>query len=228
MKITCILTSFNRPSWVRQAIASVAEQTHKDYELLVMDESTTFDIQKTLEEFRLPSVRVFHHDISPKERASVNRLSANINEGLRAATGDLICYLADDDFYFPGWFSAASAFFKTNLSISAAFGKLRYTRSRDREYPKDGKVIVFETPIEDPFCRLDHNQIIHRRFSPPILWPEEPGTIGGPDAYYMRLVGKKYPFHPIAEWAAVKRMHDKNLQNAVQLYRAGKMDGSRE
>ena len=228
MKITCILTSFNRPSWVRQAIASVAEQTHKDYELLVMDESTTFDVHKAVEEFRLPSVRVFHFDVDPKERAKVNRLSVNINEGLRVAAGDLVCYLADDDFYFPGWFAAASGFFETHPAISAAFGKLTYTRSKDREYPKDGKVVFFKDIISDPYCRLDHNQIIHRRFSPPILWPEEPSTISAPDGLFMRRVGKTHPFHPVDAWSSVKRMHDKNLQRAVHVYRSGAMDGTRE
>lgn len=228
VKVTCILTSFNRPTWVRQALGSVAAQTHLNYELIVVDESDAFDVHEAVSEFAFPSVKVIHFDIRPEERKGVNRLSRNVNEGLKAASGDLICYLADDDFYFPGWFAAASGYFERNPGMSAAFGKLIYTRSRGPEYPTSGQRRFFEGPVADPFCRLDHNQIVHRRFKPPIPWPEDAAMIGGPDAYFMKKVAERHLFHPIFAWAAVKRLHGKNLQQAVDVYRAGKMGGIRE
>ena len=228
MKVSCILASYNRPNWVRQAIGSVAAQTHKDYQLIVIDDSTIFKVSDAVKEFPLTEVKVVHFDVKTEDRRKKNRLSININHGLKLATGGLVCYLGDDDYYYPDWFRSASDFFESAPSIHAGFGKLRYTRSREREYPKEGEIRFFETPLKDPYCRLDHNQIIHRRFTPPVPWDEALHTVSAPDGLFMRAVGAKYPFHPIHAFAAVKRLHDKNLQQAVPEYRAGKLEGPRE
>lgn len=229
MRITCILASFNRPTWIQHSLASVAAQTHKDYELVIIDESDSFDVHSVVRRFGFPKVHVVHHDVTPEERAKINRLSVNINEGLRMATGALICYLADDDFYYPGWFEAASRFFEVNPQVGAGFGKLTYSNSRDLVYPKDSKVLFPDGIIGDPFCRLDHNQIAHRRLQPPIEWPTDRSTLTAPDGLFMREVGKRYPFHPIHAFAAVKRAyHGKNLQQSVDVYNAGHMSGPRE
>jgi hypothetical protein len=52
--------------------------------------------------------------------------------------------------------------------------------------------------------------------------------VSAPDGIFMRAVGARHPFHPISAFAAVKRMHGKNLQQAVPQYLAGKMKGARE
>jgi spore maturation protein CgeD len=228
MKVSCILTSYNRPRLVQQALASVAEQTHRDFELIVVDESTVFDIAKVMPSFSFPEVHLLRQKVDPQERARQNRLSININAGLRVTKGDLLCFLADDDFYYPGWFAAAVQFFSGHPGIHAGFGKLRYTSSQERVYPKNGEVRFFDGPVADPYCRLDHNQIIHRRITPPILWPEEIVHLTGPDGIYARGVAKHWPFHPIDSFAAVKRMHSKNLQQNADKYRAGKLEDLRE
>jgi spore maturation protein CgeD len=228
MKITCILASYNRPNWVRQAIRSVVQQTHKDYQLIVVDDSTIFDISEAVGDFQPSEVEVIHFDVSSEERRKGNRLSININAGLARANGQLVCYLGDDDFYYPNWFENASRFFKAHPSVHAAFGKLRYTRSRNMEYPKTGEIRFFGAPIRDPYCRLDHNQIMHRPLSPPIPWNEGLQSVSAPDGIFMRAVGARHIFHPIHVCAAVKRMHDKNLQQSVPAYRAGKLEGPRE
>lgn len=228
MKITCILASFNRPTWIQHSLSSVFLQTYKDYELIVIDESDAFDIHSVVGKFVFSEVKVVHHDVTPEERARVNRLSVNVNEGLRMATGDLICYLADDDFYYPNWFSDASCFFKAHPGVHAGFGKLRYTGSRGMEYPKAGEIRFFSSPIRDPYCRLDHNQIIHRKLVPPIAWNEELHSVSAPDGVFMRAVGARHQFYPIDAFAAVKRMHGKNLQHSVPQYLGGKLKGTRE
>lgn len=229
MKVTCILTSFNRPVWIQHSLSSIMFQTYRNYELIVIDESEVFDVRPVVEKFKFPNCQVVHFDVYPEERAKVNRLSVNINEGLRRATGDLICYLADDDFFYPGWFAAAVAFFAKHPNVGAGFGKLAYTDSRDWVYPPNPKVLFHGGVIGDPFCRLDHNQIMHRPLRPPIEWPTKKETLTAPDGLFMREVAKRHPFHPIDAFAAVKRAnHGKNLQNSADLYKGGQMEGLRE
>lgn len=230
MKVSCILTSFNRPLWVSDAIRSVALQTHKDIELILIDESDAFDIGEVLHDFDLPVIlRRFH--ISPEQRRLENRLSINCNLGLSLATGDFVCFLADDDYYYPGWFAAAVNWFEANPEKHAAFGKLVYSYDRYMGFernPSPSVIRYYPEPISDPFGKLDHNQVIHRRFNPPYAWPLQISTIGGPDAYYFREIAKDNMFWPIDALACVKRLHKKGLMESQQMYLGGGMEGLRE
>lgn len=231
MKISTILTSFNRPYWVRQAIKSISDQSYKNYQLVVVDESNIFDINQVVKEFPLTEVVVRKHLVSPAQRGSTNRLSVNINDGLQAATGDVISYLADDDYYFPNWFQDAADFFKSRPMVGAVFGKLVYSNAREMEFNKEPAPVnlrFFNQVLADPFDKIDHNQAMHKRFDPPLRWREDPGLIGGPDAYFFRDVSRTFPFYPIPTFSAVKRVHPKNLQSCLNEYHAGKIDGARE
>lgn len=229
MKVSCILVSFNRPRWVRQAIKSVADQTHKDYQLIVMDESDLFDIHEAVKEFSLTQCDVRVAQVTKEQRRSQNRLSINLNVGVSMATGDLLCYLADDDYFYPDWFEKACAFFEANPEIQAGYGKLVYSNNPEMEFttePAPVNLRFFKGPLRDPFDRIDHNQGIHRRFTPPFTWPETLGTVGGPDAYYYRDIGRQHLFHAIDAWAAVKRVHSKNLQGCMPDYESGSISGT--
>jgi len=214
MKVTCILTSFNRPNWVRHALGSLAGQTHPDVEVLLFDDSSVFDIEPVAREFRFRSIRVFKNQVSPEDRRSQNRLGINCNRGLHEATGDLVSYLCDDDYYHPGWFKDAVAYFSRpeNAGKKVAYGILTYSRSAEMVYPSSGHQLFRDGVLSAPSCAVDHNQVIHRRLEPPLLWPEK-GAIGAPDAvYFTKLAKAGHLFYPIRSHAVVKRLHSKSLQ----------------
>lgn len=229
MKITCILTSYNRPKMIRHALKSIADQTHKDYELLVFDDSTKFDIRKIVAEFLLTEAQVFHTDVAPVVRGSVCRLSVNCNAGLKIAKGDLISFLADDDYYYPRWFEEADRFFSENPEKDVGYGKLRYSTSQEMVFPKGGKGIFPGSPVTNPLNVLDHNQVIHRRFAPPYHWPEKFKFCTAPDGKYFEAIAKSgRALHPIPADAAVKRMHSFNLQKTIRQMGSAAGEGMRE
>jgi spore maturation protein CgeD len=231
MKVSCILTSFNRPHWVEDAIASVATQTHRDIQLIVMDESEEFDILDVLGKFSLQDVILRRFKVSAADRRHSNRLSQNCNAGLALATGDLVSFLADDDYYYPGWFEKAVQFFEKNPGAQAGFGRLVYSYSPVRAYnrnPDPSTVRYYPGLVKDPAGRLDHNQVIHRRFDPPFKWPEAVGTLAGPDAAYFKEIAAEHPFHPIDAFSCVKRLHKKSLLESQSIYLGGGMEGLRE
>lgn len=228
MKISCILTSYNRPTFVRDALRSVMNQTHNDYELFVMDDSNMMDIGPIVKEFGFTEVHVRHEDVTPQQRASTNRLSVNINRALAKAKGDLVCFLADDDYYFPEWFERANAHFEKHADHHVGFGILKYSHQREVDLRDCGEIRFWDQVITAPFGQLDHNQVMHRRFDPPYKWNEGIGTAMNPDAWYWNDIVRVHPFHPIVAWAAVKRIHDKNLQNHISELQAAKLEGLRE
>ena len=82
--------------------------------------------------------------------------------------------------------------------------------------------------MSDPFCRLDHTQVIHRTFRPPYRWTEEFEKIKEPDGYYFMEIAKDHTFYPIAAMAVVKRDHEKALRWNVEALASGTVGSIRE
>lgn len=230
MLINCVLLSYNRPIWLRHALASVARQTHQDYRLIVVDESTIFDVKAAIAEFPLKEVSVVKVDVSRDQRRRRNPVGANMNLAMPLLSSGLACFLCDDDYYYPGWFAAASRHFEEHPDHQVGFGILNYSKSPAMILPKVtawGRRF-FDEPVTDPFCRLDHTQVVHRVFQPPYRWPEEIEKIREPDGYYFREISKDHLFHPIPALAVVKREHEKALRWNVKSIQDGTLEASRE
>lgn len=231
MKVTCILTSYNRPKFVRQSLKSLADQTYRDFEVLLFDDSSAFDIHEAVKEFVIPGLRVFKNTVTAQERRSVNRLSVNCNMGLKEATGDLICFLCDDDYFYPNWFNCAVKFFAAdgNETKNVGFGILNYSGKSEMIFDKNAERRFFDKPLNAPGCMVDHNQVIHRRFDPPFRWPEEWKSVGAPDAIYFNTLAKVgHLFYPIGNHCVVKRRHKKNLQHTTHEIGTEAGEGLRE
>lgn len=87
MKFSIVLsTTYERPHWWDQCIQSVVNQEHTDWELLVSTDANP----------PLPS--------DPRiilVRGQNRNLTRAMNLGMKAATGDVISWLGDDDFLLP-------------------------------------------------------------------------------------------------------------------------------
>lgn len=229
MLVSCILTSYNRPRLVRQALKSLEQQTWRNFEVLVVDDSDSkiLDIVKVLGEFKFPRIRIWPwcgECFGRKE--GENRLAVQINRALRedVVNGDLVCYLPDDDFYHPDWFAKAVEFFAERPNALQGFGSLHYSTSMEMDYRTSG-VRFFDHPIYEPKGTLDHGMVMHRRRTPPVLWPEEPEKRMEPDGYFFKELALEGPFLPIMNASAVvKRLHPKNLQRSME----GDLSGPRE
>lgn len=227
MKISVIVASFNRPRMLREALESLQRQTHRDFQVILIDDSTLFNVFDIVKDFDFPECVTVHENVPPGERQKKNRLGVNVNVGLSHATGDVVAYLADDDAYFPGWFKAVSDHFEKNPGHQVAFGILKYCQD-ELDFSEAGEIRFWDEIVYDPMGRLDHNQVVHRRSDPPVKWLENIGTESNVDGWFFNQLSVSHPFHPINAWAACKRLHSKNLQNCVPLYQSGTPMGMRE
>lgn len=92
--VSVITRTRDRPQLLREAVASVAEQTWPDRELVVVNDGGA-DVDPVLAPFR---ERLAIVSLSP---GRVGRCRAG-NLGLEAAGGRYLAYLDDDDLYLPG------------------------------------------------------------------------------------------------------------------------------
>lgn len=95
MLVSVIIPSYNRSATIARAIQSVQEQTHRDLEIIVVDDGSKDDSRAILEGFsaRDPRVRCIFHE---KNRGA----QAARNTGIHAARGEWIAFLDSDDYYY--------------------------------------------------------------------------------------------------------------------------------
>jgi glycosyltransferase involved in cell wall biosynthesis len=91
--VSVVIPTYNRPHQLMEAVSSVLGQTYPDLEIIVVNDHGV-DVLDRLREFK--DGRILYH------RNESNRgLAACRNIGVGLAHGRYICYLDDDDLYYP-------------------------------------------------------------------------------------------------------------------------------
>lgn len=90
--VSVVIPTYNRADLLPMAIESVLSQTYERLEILVVDDGSTDDTKEVVRSY---ADRV--HYIAGGHRGP----SAARNLGMRAATGDYLCFLDSDDTYYP-------------------------------------------------------------------------------------------------------------------------------
>lgn len=93
--ISVIVPAYNIAPWISRSLDSLLAQTHKDLEIIVVDDGSSDNIREILADYcaRYPNVKAVH-----KENGGVT--SARLR-GVREATGDWIGFMDGDDYVEP-------------------------------------------------------------------------------------------------------------------------------
>lgn len=92
--VSVVIPTYNRAARVVRAIRSVQHQTHTRLEIIVVDDASDDDTPQVVAGVHDSRLRYIRH----KQNAGG---SATRNTGIRAATGDFIAFLDDDDEWEP-------------------------------------------------------------------------------------------------------------------------------
>jgi glycosyltransferase involved in cell wall biosynthesis len=115
MKVSLILATKDRVAEVQRFLQSLADQEHKDLELVVVDQNK----DRRLE----PVVTAAKKEFSIIHLQSTPGLSHARNVGLAAATGDIISFPDDDCWYSKGLLARVVSVFQTSGSIDGVTGR---------------------------------------------------------------------------------------------------------
>lgn len=91
-KISVIIPTHNRASFVTGAIESVLAQTYKDFEIIVVDDGSTDDTETRVKEFGDQVLYIYQENKGP---------SAARNTGILNASGKYIAFCDSDDRFLP-------------------------------------------------------------------------------------------------------------------------------
>jgi len=96
LKTTCLVNNYNYGKFVIDAVERALEQTISFDEVIVVDDFSTDDSVKILQEYYGE-----HHQVKPILKSKNEGQLSSFNEGYLAATGDIVCFLDSDDKYEP-------------------------------------------------------------------------------------------------------------------------------
>lgn len=130
--VSVIIPTHNRSGLLRQAVESVLNQTHRKLELLIVDDGSTDDSKKVIEEYAGQDRRVI---FLQQENAGV---SAARNRGISSARGKYLLFL-DDDMLLPHALQKMLSFLKSrSKDVKLVYGDaFRYHQHENRKVLSD-------------------------------------------------------------------------------------------
>jgi GT2 family glycosyltransferase len=93
-KVSIVLPTYNGSRFLREAISSCLTQTHRNIELLIVDDGSREPAADTAREFGDARLRLIRH-------AQNKGLPHSLNTGFSHATGDFFTWTSDDNLYMP-------------------------------------------------------------------------------------------------------------------------------
>jgi len=93
-KVSIILPTYNRASYILEAIDSVRNQTYPNWELLIIDDGSKDNTVELVTQIPDERVKLY-------KTASRLGITGTRNEGLRKVNGDLIAFIDSDDLWAP-------------------------------------------------------------------------------------------------------------------------------
>jgi glycosyltransferase involved in cell wall biosynthesis len=100
-KISVCVPTYNRAPLLRNFLASILNQTFRDFEVIVADNCSTDETPEIVQAFDDSRLRYVRHDRNIGPFANMNYLIAQ-------ARGSYICIVHDDDVYFPAFLERES------------------------------------------------------------------------------------------------------------------------
>lgn len=94
MKVTVITPTWNQAEYIEDTIKSVVEQTYKNIEYIIVDNNSNDGTEQIVQSYMEKDSRILYIREADHGQAEA------INKGFRRATGDIVCWLNSDDYYY--------------------------------------------------------------------------------------------------------------------------------
>ncbi len=109
-----IIPTYNRAKALPKAIQSVLSQTFKDFEIIIVDDSTDDATEEVIKKF--DDERIYYIRRQKREGVSAAR-----NAGIKASNGEFIAFLDDDDEWLPEKLEYQIDVFKKNPDVGLVY-----------------------------------------------------------------------------------------------------------
>lgn len=226
-KVTVLTPSFNKLDYVTDAILSVLNQTHKDIDYMIIENSTDQKVRdKVIDLSKTDSrIRLFLEDFTEEER-KVEYITAKLNNKYYPqALGKYIIFLSDDDLLYPTCLEKQVRFMEEN-SLSASY----HSQAISRITPEGGWDFFSEmkaihergknTQNPQVDCMLDGGQLMHTKAILDLIeqpyFPTDMDSAAHCDGMFMEKIAKHATFHPLITTELLSEHRRTNLSTWVK------------
>lgn len=152
IKASIIMPAFNRGDRIANALRSVQAQSHRNFELLIVDDGSSDNTREVLEEFSDDHrIRTFWNDH--------RGVSAARNTGLENASGSLVFYLDSDNAWMPDFLAAMVVAFDVS-DKDCMYGASKLQNSRQEVMGYRGEPFNWDQCLSGNY--IDMNVFGHR------------------------------------------------------------------
>ena len=121
MKFSILITSYNKGQYLEECIKSCLNQTNKNFEIIICDNCSTDNSNQILEKYEKYEKNI---KIIKKKRIynspPMNQIDL-IKLGFLSSSGDIICLLDADDFFYPKKLEVIEKFLNTHSQLDVIF-----------------------------------------------------------------------------------------------------------
>ncbi len=160
--VTVLISTYNRPAYVAEALESIFSQTYPHFEIILTRDGGC-PVRDVIGHFDDPRLTFIDRDDN-------RGLPRSFNEALSIAKGEYVCYLGDDDKFYPHHLETLVNAILKNPDYGAVYGDLykvhcrvlpdgrRRVLSKNLEISRD-----YERLLMLQFNQALHVSLIHRR-----------------------------------------------------------------
>ena len=94
MKISVVITTYNRPDCLLEALGGVTSQLYSPFEIIIIDDNSSQTYESAMPTINALGARYLRQNVS----CGANKAR---NLGIEEASGDVIAFLDDDDIWLP-------------------------------------------------------------------------------------------------------------------------------
>ncbi|MCL5019247.1 MAG: glycosyltransferase family 2 protein [Patescibacteria group bacterium] len=136
VETTVIIPTYNRPRLLKRAIESVLNQTYQNFEIIIVDDSSSTDSASVSSEFNDRRIKHIHNT------AFRSGFIEAKNQGIRESNHDssFIAFLDDDDEYLSEFLEKSVAFLKKDSDTAAVTTNALFKTQSGEDigvYPRD-------------------------------------------------------------------------------------------
>lgn len=171
--VSVVIPTYKRSEMLPRAIASVLNQTYKNIQVVVVDDNNPdtewrAETSKLMEQYSNDK-RILYICHEKNQNGSVAR-----NTGMKSATGDIVCFLDDDDWFLPT---------KIELQVQYLLEHPEY-RAVYCGWNRDDDVVVPTKEGDLSFELLSGTNLIYTNVI--MMWREDAIACGGWDETFKR------------------------------------------
>ena len=215
-KVSIVLPTYNGEQYIKESIDSVLKQTYENWELLIVDDCSTDNTARIIQEYARKDSRimVIRNEVNQK-------LPGALNTGFRAASGEYYTWTSDDNMYDDDAIELMVDFLEKNPEYGMVYYNIR-------RLDENGNFSMGDDALEPQYLYTGSYIgacFMYRREVAETVGEYDPDMFLVEDYDYWLRISKRYKLHFIPQCKYTYRVHSASLsttrigQFQVQAYR---------